>query len=673
MIPLMIHRALIVVLLLIGTTAEAAGQDASGRYSEDFALGLRPRTFTWISFAPTDPKVMYVSTDTGYIFATTNGGVSWTEARVVTSSPPYVGAIRPAPTVTGAPISAGAAISRMGRIGQHCGYDIRDLLYFDFGTTGQDFLDTSLSLSAYDPITFPGRMSSHEWMALRHDKGGHLGALDANLGVGLTSAAPWLQVLLRTMGAPSTVMNMKALLVRRGTEPTAINMVAVNPSNPKRALAATAMGVFESIDAGVSWQLLYAGSNKGERWAQWIEHDPFDPDHVLLATGKGLLESYDGGERFDLILGTQLSGEWVRSLHFDPVREGRILAGTGSGAFESVDGGDSWRWIFYETLKESNQVAFVKSHPQDAGTLYLATHDGIYKTRDGGDTWQRAGGLLFTAERMSALHVDPMDGDHLYAATKRTAWESFDGGDSWSVVYINDSDWWVRGIFGDPSDARALWMVTTGELLRLGPRTGDGGGAALAALIQRYKDAIAASPEPPLTEVLDATLRHFGVRTGDRIDYRRRSAIDRWIPFVSFEFGYQRPTAASWMNVVPWSTRPGIMIPNIYEEQATKDFYWGMLVLYWTLPKAVFTKDEAPFGRVFSANNEIYLGLRSEVLRFYTERVRLRIKLLDPALTNPAMRYALSLRYEELTQYLNAYTDGLFQRELDRLQKGVSP
>ncbi len=672
MIRPMIQRGIIVVLILAGLATPAAGQDSSARVSEDFALGLRPLSFTWISFAPTDPKVMYVSTDPGYIFATTNGGVSWTEARVVTSSDPYVGAIRPAPMLTGAPISFGPNMSRMASLGIHCGYDIRDLMYFDFGTTGQDFLDASHNPTAYDAAKLPSGMSTHSWMSLRHGRGGRGGGLDASLGVGLTSAAPWLQVLLRSMGAPSTVMNMKDLVVRRGVEPTNINMVAVSPGDPRRALAATAMGVFESTDAGVSWQLLYAGSNKGERWAQWIAHDPFHPDHVLLGTGKGLLESFDGGERFDLILGTQLSGEWVRSLHFDPVRQGRILAGTSGGAYESRDGGDSWRWIFYETLPQSNKIAFISSHPQDEKIIYLATHDGIYKTRDGGETWDRSGGLLFTMEKMSALYVDPMDGDHLFTATNRAAWESRDGGETWTIVYINDSDWWVRGIFGDPQDPRAFWIVTTAELLRIGPRSRGDTDGAVAALIQRYRDAIAASPEPPLTEVLEAALQRFGVSTRQRIAYRRRAAMDRWVPFISFEVGYQRPSAASWMDIVPWSQAGSVVLPNIFEEQATKDFYWGMLVLYWTLPKAMFTKDEAPFGRVFGVNNGIYLGIRSEVVRFYSERVRLRIKLLDPSLTDPAMRYALSLRYEELTQYLNAYTDGLFQADLDRLQKGVS-
>ena len=671
MIPAMALRGLILIALLAGLAVPAAGQERPERVTEDFALGLRPRTFTWIAFSPTDPEVMYVTTDTGYIFATTNGGVSWTEARVVTSSPAYVGAIRPAPTVTGVPISAGEAISHISRIGEGCGYGMRDLLYFNFGATGEDFLDASDYPTAYDAAMLPGDLSGPGWMTLAHSKGGHAGGLDARLGVGLTSSAPWLQVLLRSMGAPSTVMNMKALLVGRGTEPTDINMVAVNPSNPRRALAATAMGVFESTDGGVSWQLLYAGSNSGERWANWIEHDPFRPEHVLLATGKGLLESDDGGERFDLILGTQLSGEWVRSLHFDPVREGRILAGTGSGAFESVDGGDSWRWIFFETLKESNQVAFVKSHPRDEKTIYLATHDGIYKTRDDGGTWQRAGGLLFTGEKMSALHVDPMDGDHLFTATKRTAWESVDGGETWSVVYINDSDWWVRGIFGDPADARTFWLVTTAELLRMSPRRRDGDQDAAAALIRRYREAIATAPEPSLGEVLEATLRRFGVRTGDRLRYRREAALNRLLPFVSFEVGYQAPRAGSFIDYALWSDLD-ITLGHTFEKGIRKDFYWGMVVLYWTLPKAVFDKDEAAFGRVFAENNRIYLGLRSEVLRFYTERVRLRIRLLDPALTSPAQRYALSLRYEELTQYLNAYTDGLFQEELDRLQKGVS-
>ena len=670
----MLQRCLILGFLLSGLSAPAAAEDTPpGRVAEDFAAGMRPLTYTWVAFAPTDPKVMYVPTDAGYIFTTTDGGISWTEARVITTAPPFYGSIRSAPTVGGVSINAGDTIGRMGRIGHGSGLDIRGLMFFDYNTTDYDFLDESPKPNAYDPAMFPGSMSNPSFLRLPHDHGiAGGGGLDARLGVGLSAAAPWLQVLLRSMGAPTAAMNMKCLLARRGMEPVFIRMVAVSPIDPRRALAATAMGVFETTDTGVSWQLLYAGSNAGERWANWIAFDPFNPDHALLATGNGLLKSDDSGERFDLIPGTQLSGAWVHSLHFDPVREGRILAGSNGGAFESMDGGASWRWIYFETLQASNEVMFVKSHPGDERVIYLATHDGIYKTRDQGVTWQRAGGLLFTAEEMTAFHVDPVDGDHLFAATLRTAWESHDGGDTWSVVYINDSDWAVRGIFADPVDPLAFWLVTTAELLRLGPRRGDEGAAAAADLIARYRAIVAASPEPALTDVLDTAYRFFLVRTGDRMRMRRLATIHDLLPRVSFEVGYQAPTASSWVNIVPWSQNAQINIPYVFDETVHKDFYWGMLVLNWNLPETVFQRELLPFGRIFHESNITYLRIRSEVLRFHSERVRLRIKLLDPGLTDPAGRIALALRYEELTQYLNAYTDGMFQEELDRLQKGVS-
>ncbi len=672
----MIQRCIILGFLLSGLSAPAAAEDPPRpqRVAEDFAAGMRPLTFTWIAFAPTDPKVMYVPTDAGYIFSTTDGGISWTEARVITTAPPFYGSIRPAPTMGGVPINAGGTISRMSRIGHGSGLDISGMMYFNHGATGEEFLDASHKPTAYDAALLPGGLSNPSFLRLHGDHGNAGGGgLDARLGVGLTAAAPWLQVLLRSMGAPCAAMNMKALLARRGMEPVYIRMVAVSPKDSSRALAATAMGVFETMDGGVSWQLLYAGSNTGERWANWIAFDPFHQDHALLATGKGLLMSNDGGERFDLILGTQLSGAWVHSLHFDPVREGRILAGSNGGAFESLDGGASWRWIFFETLVASNQVVFVKSHPADERVIYLATHDGIYKTRDRGVTWQRAGGLLFTAEVMTAFHVDPKDGDHLFAATLRTAWESFDGGDTWSVVYINDSDWWVRGIFPDPVDSLAFWLVTTAELLRIGPQRDDDGAAAAADLIARYRAIVAASPEPALTDVLDTALQFFQVRTGDRMRLRRLASLNDLLPRVSFEVGYQAPIASSWINIVPWSQNAQINIPYVFDETVNKDFYWGMLVLNWNLPESLFQREQLPFGRVFGESNNTYLRIRSEVLRFYSERIRLRIKLLDPALSDPASRIALALRYEELTQYLNAYTDGMFQEELDRLQKGVSP
>ena len=152
----------------------------------------------------------------------------------------------------------------------------------------------------------------------------------------------------------------------------------------------------------------------------------------------------------------------------------------------------------------------------------------------------------------------------------------------------------------------------------------------------------------------------------------RLATIDDVLPRVSFEIGYQAPTASSWINIVPLSQNAQINIPYVFDETVRKDFFWGMLVLNWNFPETLFQREQLPFGRVFGDSNTTYLRIRSEVLRFYSERIRLRIKLLDPALTDPAARIALALRYEELTHYLNAYTDGMFQEELDRLQKGVS-
>jgi photosystem II stability/assembly factor-like uncharacterized protein len=660
----------------VGLDARAA-PESTRRVKENLCLGLRMGTWSWLALSPTDPELLVVSSESGYVFASGDGGTSWTEARLIVETAAFYGAIRPSPAATGAGVKSKRLQSATGRLGVGASYGLSGLHDFDFGTTGQEFLDAQHYPTAYDGVRLvaPGEyydvslggIYDPGFMSLRYSGGGEGGGgASARLGVGLKSAAPYLESMLRRMKMPTTTLCIKGLLATQGREPTNVNMTAVHPRDPRMILAASAMGLFVSRNRGVDWDLLYGGSNAGEREARFVVFDPLDPATVLLGTRKGLLISRDGGLRFDLVSGTQLSSATVNAVVFDPQRPGRILVTTTIGAFESRDAGRTWRWIFYETLKAANYVTLAGTSPQDEGLVYLSTGDGLFRSRDGGLTWGRLGGLLFTGTWISSLVVDPRDGDHLFVGTNRNVWESRDRGHTWAIVYIDDAEWWIRALRVDPHDPEVLWIVTSAELLRLSPAPLDGAPRPAATTLRLPADA-----GPSLGQVLDRSFRAMRVHTGERMDTRSRASWAGLLPRAALVAGFMSPGGLSGIQYLPWTEDRNLSLPRLFATAGNKDAYWALVTLKWDIGRMVYNRDALPFGRVFGQNNGIYLTLKYEIIRLYEERGRIREALLQGAALDDRQRIALELRYEELTQYLNVYTDGMFQAEIRDARAGA--
>ncbi len=129
----------------------------------------------------------------------------------------------------------------------------------------------------------------------------------------------------------------------------------------------------------------------------------------------------------------------------------------GEGVYKSTDGGETFTHV---GLRETQSIARVVVHPDDADTVWIAANGhlfganperGVFKSSDGGNTWEKT---LFVDEDTGAtdLVIDPSNPDVLFAATyqrRRTAccfvgggpgsgiWRSTDGGDTWNRLEGN--------------------------------------------------------------------------------------------------------------------------------------------------------------------------------------------------------------------------------------------
>jgi photosystem II stability/assembly factor-like uncharacterized protein len=630
-----------------------------------------------LAFSQTDPNAIYLGAQSGYVHGSMDKGLTWNEARLVTLRTKFFGAIRPARTSSG----AGFAMNFDGiSTNLRSGFSFRD------SETGRDYLDINQN-NALDPGGgLRGFEEAGAWRYMDSGGGGGGGGDSARFGVGIQRAAPRLQALLKRRRARLIGLNLKLLLNVKGVEPAFVNHIAVHPDDARHALAATAMGLFETRDGGMGWDHIFSGRNHKERWCNFVEFDPRNPDRLYLATNQGLLISIDGGEKFAQVTGSQLSSASTRWIEQHPEKKNIIYAGTSNlGVFRSDDGGSNWRWIFFETLPAANNIRNIALDPKDPERVTIATMDGAFRSKNGGDSWERSGGFLFTSQKVRRVRTNPKNGNHLVALTELKVWESFDWGDTWEALYVNDSDWSTRGLAFDPHEDGVFWVVTSAELLRISstpPEEPDP--VRLRELQARL------SQEPNLSEVMDAAFRTIGVHRGVLGNKRQLARKMGLVPTLNVVGGYAQSDIATALGAgfldlygssslgqygardVNDSISAGRnSITNqtlLFNKNQEWKFPYVGVILNWDFSQLVFHREEPPYGRYFYTANEGYLTIKYRVQQLYEERRRVLVLLATVPPNEAKSRFNLRLRLEELTAYLDYLTGGLYTQQIEQLE-----
>lgn len=234
----------------------------------------------------------------------------------------------------------------------------------------------------------------------------------------------------------------------------------VSPTDPRRLLLGTHVGLYESWDGGRTWrtgplagndamnlvrtggvvwaaghEVLFASADGGRTWddvrpsglprldLHGFAADPrADATLYAAVAHEGLYRSRDAGRTFVLV--TREVGRNVFGLSVLPT--GRILAADPErGVLVSDDGGRMWR----VTLRPP--IIGLAVNPARPETI-LATGPGVFRSLDGGRRWRR---VLVTDQIAGPVAWAPSDPDVAYVVSfARTLYRTGDGGHSWRPV-----------------------------------------------------------------------------------------------------------------------------------------------------------------------------------------------------------------------------------------------
>ncbi|MEO6334027.1 MAG: YCF48-related protein [Pyrinomonadaceae bacterium] len=272
--------------------------------------------------------------------------------------------------------------------------------------------------------------------------------------------------------------------------------------DPNRMFLGSNVGIFRSLDRGISWTLMappkpkpvkkapakgktntasktkappapkpeeikpveVAGPQTVLTFTEKVKVLAFtedDKNGIFAGTDNGLYRTYDIDKGWEKLPFGGLS-ENVFVVHTSPLVPGTIWVGTAtSGVIVSKDDGKTWAKV--EGLPDRIPVSSMASDPKRPNYLYVGTTQSIYLSRDGGRTWNRTRGSLPLGDYASIL-IDPNNTDEIFAASSLEAdggiFYSENAGLKWRRVDSKDMKLPSRRVWTmafDPNNPRTIF------------------------------------------------------------------------------------------------------------------------------------------------------------------------------------------------------------------------
>jgi photosystem II stability/assembly factor-like uncharacterized protein len=289
--------------------------------------------------------------------------------------------------------------------------------------------------------------------------------------------------------------------------------LAFAASRPQALYAATAGGVYRSLDGGASWGYSNAGLDESPQVSS-LAVDPVHPLTVYAAQNGGIYRSRDGGASW-----LSVSSEFGVVKIVLPARSsGVVYAMSGSALYRSNDPNDLSTWkVLTRGLPASYRPIDLVADPVDPNRLYaivvgIDSHVyELFKSVDGGFHWKRADQGIPANQGVFSLAIDPRSPKVLYAGTgDDRVYKSRDGGALWRPQRTVP-DGYAASLWVSP--AGTLFAATVDRLFRAesnGSWTDVSQGLPEAGSV-RALIFPAGNPRSPLAAVSTYGIRRGGV------------------------------------------------------------------------------------------------------------------------------------------------------------------
>lgn len=272
-------------------------------------------------------------------------------------------------------------------------------------------------------------------------------------------------------------------------------VVRQDPVTPNLMYLGTNVGVFRSIDRGLSWTQLVppkpkrapkkavakkavkkalapvtppvtAGPVKVPAITEKVKVLEFAPDGSILAgTDRGIFRTADptkGWEKLTIDVGLN---DNIFAIHISAQRPKTIWAGTAtSGVIVSHDNGSTWTKT--DGAVDNIPVSSIASDPKRPDYIYVGTSQTFYLSRDGGKTWMRRGGGLALGNFTSIL-INPNNTDEIILSSALDKdggiYISIDAGNRWKRLDNKDMKLASRRFWSiafDPQDPNRIFAGT---------------------------------------------------------------------------------------------------------------------------------------------------------------------------------------------------------------------
>lgn len=371
-----------------------------------------PRFSYFLALDPTAPSTMYVGGEQG-IFKTVDGGIHWNP--VNNGDLPYDGEM---------------------------GMYLATALVVDPSASSNLFVAAGGIFKSTDGGRSFTPVPSHT--------AAFVSALSIRPSDGTLFAATWGDGIFKT----TTTGDWTPL--RGGLTAAGVNGLATNTACHLATLAATAGGLYQSVNDGASWELLQAGIN-----VTFTAIDPNQSDIIYAGSSSQLLRSMDSGKTWSVIRDVSDFTDYLLSLVIDPLNPSTLYLGSGVAVSKSTDRGNTWMPVM--TGLPSNVAAFSPLTRDVSGAIYAGTWgQGVFKSTDGGSNWTKIGAGLPSKATFRFLTADPYNGS-LYTSAESDLFKSIDGGRHWAPLSL--SGYRVSDLVIDPRN-NFLYAGTEEGVLR---------------------------------------------------------------------------------------------------------------------------------------------------------------------------------------------------------------